>query len=148
MARFDALVGRNRSGKQFVSFEQGDRLAVFKAMGPHAGALAVVTAAKRLLVFGLDEFKELANGGRGVQLVDLDAKDDYVLDADVISEKGIDLIGQGRTGKPQRSTLSRDTLLEYVAHRGRKGKRLDLRMTLERIEPTGHTAGSNNEDSP
>ncbi|MGA1296981.1 MAG: DNA gyrase C-terminal beta-propeller domain-containing protein, partial [Burkholderiaceae bacterium] len=121
MARFDAFIGRNRSGKQFISFDQGDRLAVFKAMGPHAGALAVVTAAKRLLVFGLDEFKELSNGGRGVQLVDLDAKDDYVLDMDVISDRGIDLVGQGRTGKHSRTTLSRDALLDYVAHRGRKG---------------------------
>ena len=144
MARFDALVGRNRSGKQFISFEQGDSLAVFKAMGAHAGAMAVVTAAKRLLVFGLNEFKELSNGGRGVQLVDLDAKDDYVLDADVISDKGLDFVGQGRTGKPQRTTLSRDALLDYVAHRGRKGKKLDLRMTLERIESTGLSAGSNN----
>lgn len=147
MAKFDALVGRNRSGKQFVSVEQGDRLAVFKSMGPHAGAVAVVTAAKRLLVFGLDELKELANGGRGVQLVDLDAKDDYVLDVDVISEKGLDFIGQGRTGKDQRTTLSRDALLEYVAHRGRKGKRLDFRMTLERIAPTEHPLGSNRDAS-
>jgi hypothetical protein len=35
-------------------------------------------------------------------------------------------------------------LLDYVAHRGRKGKKLDLRMTLERIESTGLSAGSNN----
>ncbi len=147
MAKFDALVGRNRSGKQFVSVEQGDRLAVFKSMGPHAGAIAVVTAAKRLLVFGLDELKELASGGRGVQLVDLDAKDDYVLDVDVISDKGIDIIGQGRSGKSQRTTFSRQALLDYVAHRGRKGKRLDLRMTLERIEPTNYSLGFKPKDS-
>jgi topoisomerase-4 subunit A len=77
----------------------------------------------RLLVFGLDELKLQSNGGRGLTLMDVDAKAPLVSAcsfADVLR-----VSGQGRGGKPKDEDLKSSALADHVGKRARKGRKVD-----------------------
>ena len=82
--------------------------------------LGCLSAAGRLLVFALDELKLQPKGGRGLTLMDLDAKD--ALASVAAFGQALRVIGTGRGGKPKDELLKGQALAEHVGRRARKGK--------------------------
>ncbi|MEP7058078.1 MAG: DNA gyrase C-terminal beta-propeller domain-containing protein, partial [Caldimonas sp.] len=119
LARVGDLVARQRGGKGFLSLEPNE-----KPLPPSAAdgqeRVACVSLAGRLLVFALAELKLQPNGGRGLTLMDLDAKDALV---SVAAFSGaLRLLGSGRGGKAKEELLRAAALEEYEGKRARKGK--------------------------
>jgi len=134
VTRLDGMVGRNRSGKQFVGLEPGDSIALLRAIPQDRASLAILSRKGRLLVCGLDEVKVLGNGGRGVALMELEGSDDALVDAVMVGSLGLCVSGEGRGGKEARATLRPQEISDYVSKRARKGKLLDLRLKPRAIE--------------
>ncbi|RJG05421.1 DNA topoisomerase IV subunit A [Noviherbaspirillum cavernae] len=133
-AKAGDMVSRNKAGKAFVTLDEGDEPLAPGVVGSNASAIACLSEKGRLLVFGLDEIKTLSGGGRGVILMELE-KDEKLLAAQAISQKGVTVSGTGRGGKEQEVALSASGLASHIGKRARKGKVLDAK-----IKPAGLAA--------
>jgi topoisomerase-4 subunit A len=97
--------------------------------------VACLSLAGRLLTFGIDELKLQPNGGRGLTLMDLDAKDALVSVA--AFTQSLQVLGIAlRGGKPRDETLKGAGLNAYAGKRARKGKAVDG-MKAQRVVPAG-----------
>ncbi|MGA0881868.1 MAG: DNA topoisomerase IV subunit A [Burkholderiaceae bacterium] len=134
VTRLEGMVGRNRSGKQFVGLESGDSLALLRVLSQDRASLALLSRKGRLLVIGLDEVKVLGNGGRGVVLMELEGSDDALVDAVMVGALGLSVSGEGRGGKDVRATIRPQEVSDYVGKRARKGKPLDVRFKPRAME--------------
>lgn len=135
VSKLSGLQARNRAGKQFMTLDAGDQPIVLRSLQSGAGALAVLTTTGRLLVFGLDEVKVLATGGRGVSLVTLEGPKDGLLDVSPVSESGLVIAGEGRAGKWTELAMTRKDLLVHVGKRARKGKALEAKLKAKQLRP-------------
>jgi topoisomerase IV subunit A len=125
MAKVGDMVSRHKGGKSFLTLEDGARLLPPSAVG-QAQRVACLSLSGRLLVFGLDELKLQPKGGRGLTLMEVDAKDPLVS----VAAFGQQLLvqGTGRGGKAKEETLRGAALAAYEGKRARKGKPADLGM--------------------
>jgi topoisomerase IV subunit A len=135
VSKLSGLQARNRAGKQFMTLDAGDQPIVLRSLQSGSGALAVLTTTGRLLVFGLDEVKVLATGGRGVSLVTLEGLKDGLLDVSPVSESGLVIAGEGRAGKWTELAMTRKDLLVHVDKRARKGKALEAKLKAKQLRP-------------
>jgi len=140
IASVDNMTSRQKAGKAFVGVGDGEVLCrpslVAGAQGKVtvAGTPAAVVAPAthvacastggRILTFEISELKTMANGGRGLMLIDLEAKDTLAGAAAYTRSVRIDGIGRG--GKERDETLEIRSLNNARAARGRKGKAADL----------------------
>ena len=135
LAKMGDLQSRQRAGKTFLALEEGESPLAPSAvpdddlLGQQLGCLS---AAGRLLVFALDELKLQPKGGRGLTLMDLDAKD--ALASVAAFGQALRVIGTGRGGKPKDELLKGQALAEHVGRRARKGK-LVHGMKAQRVLP-------------
>ncbi|MGN6701661.1 MAG: DNA topoisomerase IV subunit A, partial [Burkholderiaceae bacterium] len=127
LAKAGDMTSRNRTGKAFLTLDAGDEPLAPAPVGPAAGAVACLSEKGRLLVFGLDEMKTLSAGGRGVILMELE-KNETLLAARPISQRGVLVSGTGRGGKPQQIALSAAALAPHIGKRARKGRALESRL--------------------
>jgi topoisomerase-4 subunit A len=81
----------------------------------------------------MDEMKVLANGGRGVTLMELEPKEKLVA-ACAITQKGVTVLGIGNAQKVKEERMTPHALAEgeHFGKRARKGKPMPTR-----IKPTG-----------
>lgn len=121
------MVGRMKTGKAFVTLEEQDVLLAPASVHTEASAIACLSEKGRLLVFGLNEIKQLSNGGRGVILMDLDEKESLLATVP-ISQKGLKISGTGRAAKAQELVLSANSLAPHIGKRARKGKVLEAKL--------------------
>ncbi|MDO8447718.1 MAG: DNA topoisomerase IV subunit A [Rhodoferax sp.] len=132
IATVDNMTSRLKAGKAFVSCNEGEVLC---RPSPIAGSSAAVpltpathvacaSTGGRILTFEISELKTMANGGRGLMLIDLDAKD--TLAGAAAYTRSVKIEGIGRGGKPREETLEIRSLNNARAARGRKGKAADL----------------------
>lgn len=126
-AKLGDMVGRMKAGKAFMTLEDGDEPLAPNAVSDDASAIACLSEKGRLLVFGLNEIKHLSSGGRGVILMELEAKEKLIA-ATAISQKGVKVSGIGRTSKPQEVSLSASGLAIHIGKRARKGKALESKI--------------------
>jgi len=131
VAQVEHLVSRNRSGKSFVSLGAGETVCRPSLVSLGAGAtlpaathVACASQAGRILTFALDELKLMEKGGRGLMLLDLEAKDQ--LAGAAAYTRSVRISGVGRGGKEREETLEIRSLNNARAARGRKGKAADL----------------------
>ncbi len=140
MATVDNMVSRQKAGKAFVSVNEGETLCcpslVSGAQGkvtvagtpassvPAATHVACASTGGRILTFEITELKSMANGGRGLMLIDLEAKD--TLAGAAAYTRSIRIDGIGRGGKERDETLEIRSLNNARAARARKGKAADL----------------------
>ncbi len=123
LAKMGDLQSRQRAGKTFLALEEGESPLAPSAvpdddlLGQQLGCLS---ASGRLLVFPLDELKHQPKGGRGLTLMDLDAKD--ALASVAAFGQALRVIGTGRGNKPKDELLKGQALAEHVGRRARKGK--------------------------
>jgi len=126
-AKLGDMLSRFKGGKAFITVDEGDLPLPPRVIPADASAIACLSAQGRLLVFGLDEIKNLASGGRGVILMELE-KGEKLLAAQAISQKGVVVSGIGRGGKAQDVSLSAAALGLHIGKRARKGKAIESRL--------------------
>ena len=132
LASLEAMASRQKAGKAFISC--GDSESICKpshAAGSSGSApltaathVACASSGGRILTFEISELKQMAGGGRGLMLIDLDAKD--TLAGAAAYTRSVRIDGTGRGGKTRDETLEIRSLNNARAARGRKGKAADL----------------------
>ena len=139
IAGVEALISRNKGGKAFVSLGDGETVcAPSHAAGSSASTpllpathVACASVAGRILTFEISELKRMDKGGRGLMLIDLEAKDQ--LAGAAAYTRSIMIEGIGRGGKQREETLEIRSLNNARAARARKGKAADLGFKPNRI---------------
>jgi topoisomerase IV subunit A len=86
--------------------------------------VACASVGGRILTFEISELKAMNNGGRGLMLMDLDAKDS--LAGAAAYTRSVKIEGIGRGGKEREEVLEIRSLNNARAARARKGKAADL----------------------
>ena len=97
--------------------------------------IACASTLGRILTFEIAELKAMANGGRGLMLIDLDGKD--TLAGAAAYTRSVRISGIGRGGKEREETLEIRSLNNAKSARGRKGKTADLGFKptdIQRVE--------------
>jgi topoisomerase-4 subunit A len=131
-AKLGDMVGRMKAGKAFMTLDEGDEPLAPTTISEDASAIACLSEKGRLLVFGLTEIKQLSSGGRGVILMELEAKEKLIA-ATAISQKGVKVTGIGRAAKPQEVSLSASGLALHIGKRARKGKVLESKIKASHL---------------
>ena len=132
LASVEHMVSKFKAGKAFVTINPGETLCqpspVVCTGGsepwPLATHVVCASVGGRILCFELKELKTMANGGRGLMLLDLEDKDS--LAGAAAYTRSVRIAGLGRGGKPREETLEIRSLNNARAVRGRKGKLADL----------------------
>ena len=131
------MTGRIKAGKQFITLEAQEALLIPYPIANHT-AIACLSSSGKVLLFGVDELKQLSGGGRGVILQGLEDKE-TLLSALPISEQGLTVSGVARGGKPYTENLTGRQLADYAGKRARKGKALDIKGKPNRLVPLNHS---------
>jgi topoisomerase IV subunit A len=131
LATVESMTSRLKAGKAFVTCNEGESMnrpslaANTAAVPPFAAThVACASTGGRILTFEIKDLKAMSNGGRGLMLIDLEAKD--TLAGAAAYTRSINIKGIGRGGKPREETLEIRSLNNARAARGRKGKAADL----------------------
>jgi topoisomerase-4 subunit A len=127
IAKVGDMISRTKGGKAFMTLDEGDEPLAPRIVDEKASAIACLSEKGRLLVFGMDESKTLSGGGRGVILMELE-KNEKLLAAQPISQRGVIVQGTGRGGKVQEVMLSASGLAHHIGKRARKGKVLESKL--------------------
>lgn len=123
LAKAGDLQSRQRGGKGFLTLAEGEK-PLPPSRADAAGQIACLSLGGRLLVFALDDLKLQPKGGRGLTLMDLEAKDALVSVA--AFDKTLRVLGSGRGGKAKDETLGAAAVAVYKGARARKGKPADI----------------------
>jgi len=134
-AKASDMQTRQRGGKSFLALEAADKLLPPIAVAAGHDKLACLSLSGRLLVFALDEVKLQSNGGRGLTLMDVDAKDPLLSVATF--HGAITVHGKSKSGKPKEETLRSSAVAEYEGKRARKGKLAPGMKGGVRVMPAG-----------
>ena len=143
LATVDGMISRNKSGKAFISLNEGETICSPSHAQGSSGAqpllpathVACASTGGRILTFEISELKLMDKGGRGLVLIDLEAKD--TLAGAVAYTRSVKIEGVGRGGKPREETLEIRSLNNARTVRARKGKAADLGFkpaTISRVE--------------
>ena len=132
MANVEHMISRNKGGKAFVSLGEGESVCRPSLVGgasasqplPAATQVACASTGGRVLTFDLSELKLMEKGGRGLMLIDLEAKDS--LAGAAAYTRSVRIVGVGRGGKEREETLEIRSLNNAKAARAKKGKVADL----------------------
>ena len=138
LATVEGMVSRNKGGKAYVGLGEGETLCRPSHAKGSSSAQALVAATHvacastggRILTFDIQELKQMDKGGRGLVLIDLDAKD--TLAGAAAYTRSVMIEGIGRGSKAREETLEIRSLNNARAARARKGKAADLGF-----KPTG-----------
>lgn len=133
-AKSGDMVSRTRGGKAFITLDDGDEPLAPRPVFAGASAIACLSEKVRVLVFGIDEIKSLSAGGRGVILMELE-KNEKLLAAQPISQRGVIVCGIGRGAKAQEILLSASGLAVHIGKRARKGKGLESKIKATILIP-------------
>ncbi len=139
LARVESLISRQKAGKTFVSLGEGETVCAPSLVSggsdsqPQVPAPHVCCASTggRILTFDIGELKQMDKGGRGLMLIDLEAKD--TLAGAAAYSRSVRIEGIGRGGKAREETLEIRSLNNARAARARKGKAADLGFKPSRI---------------
>jgi topoisomerase IV subunit A len=132
LASVEAMTSRPKAGKAFISCAEGEAVCKPSHVSGTSGSAPLIAATHvacassggRILTFEITELKQMAGGGRGLMLIDLDPKD--LLAGAAAYTRSIRIDGIGRGGKARSETLEIRSLNNAKAGRGRKGKAADL----------------------
>ncbi len=143
LARVEHMLSRQRGGKAFITIGAGEQVCrpSLAALGaaptemsaepslsapPSAAATHVACASTggRILTFEIGELKTMEKGGRGLTLIDLDAKDR--LAGAAAYTRSVRIVGIGRGGRAREEQLEIRSLNNARAGRARKGRVADL----------------------
>ncbi|WP_374486359.1 DNA topoisomerase IV subunit A [Zoogloea sp.] len=121
MCRLADMTATKRAGKQFVTIDDKAKLLAPVLFDDAADLhLAALSSDDHLLIFGLDQMKELSGGGRGVIIMGLN--DGQTLASVCVASESITLLASTRGGKAVESTLPKKEWENWIGKRARKGK--------------------------
>ncbi len=132
LAQVDSISSRLKAGKAFISCGEGESICKPSHVSGTSGStplapathVACASSGGRILTFEISELRVQAAGGRGLMLIDLEAKD--TLAGAAAYTRSIRITGIGRGAKPREETLEIRSLNNARAARARKGKAADL----------------------
>jgi topoisomerase-4 subunit A len=128
LATVENMVSRQKGGKSFLSLGAGETVCRPSPANvpPQAPATSVCCAStgRRILSFEISELKVMANGGRGLMLMDLEPKEE--LAGAAAYTRSVRITGLGRGDKEREEVLEIRSLNNAKGARGRKGKVADL----------------------
>ena len=137
LASVEHMISRHKGGKSFISLGEGELVCApshvsgSNATVPPEGAampaathVACASTGGRILTFKISELKLMEKGGRGLMLIDLEAKD--ALAGAAAYTRSVNIQGIGRGGKEREESLEIRSLNNARAARARKGKAADL----------------------
>ena len=132
---FKDLLSRLKAGKSFVKLGEikGTEILEPQVVKEGQTLLACLSEEGRLLIYSLDEVRQLPGGGKGVTLMDLNIGE-RLLAAKPISTEGVLVTGIGRGNKPRDEVVKKNHLQYHLGHRARKGKALDVRWKVKALE--------------
>jgi topoisomerase-4 subunit A len=126
VAKLGDMLGRNKSGKQFITLEKEAILPPILFTPTERALVLATSSGGRLLIFLLAELKVLSSGGRGVILMGLE--EDETLTLVGVSNQA-DILLSGNLGNREHTIkLSGATLQSYLGKRARGGKSLPSRF--------------------
>jgi topoisomerase-4 subunit A len=144
MASVENMISRNKAGKAFISLGEGETVCVpshvsgssatvpaDKQAMPAATSVCCASTGGRVLTFEISELKTMEKGGRGLMLIDLEAKD--TLAGAAAYTRSIKIEGIGRGGKEREETLEIRSLNNAKASRAKKGRVADLGFKPNRV---------------
>ncbi|MCA0239824.1 MAG: DNA topoisomerase IV subunit A [Proteobacteria bacterium] len=131
LAKAADLHGRNKGGKAFLTLEASDKPLPPVAVLAGQAQVACLALDGRLLVFGLDELRLQPGGGRGLTLMDVDAKTPLVSVASFAD--ALRVLGQGRGGKAKDDVLKGAALEAHRGKRARKGRKVEGFVKPQRV---------------
>ena len=134
LARAADMQGRQRAGKAFLTLDDADRLLPPVPVAPGHHQVACLALDGRLLVFALDELKLQPNGGKGLTLMDVDAKTPLVSVTSLADQ--LRVLGSGRGGKPKDEALKGAALAAHQGKRARKGRKVEGLQKVLRVVAT------------
>jgi len=136
LAKLGDLTTRQKGGKSFLSLDEGDVVLPPVVVQAAHTQVACLCADGRMLVFGLDELKLQPNGGRGLTLMEVDAKTAPL--ASVASvHNGVRVIGTTRGAKPKEEDVRNSAYTAHMGKRARKGKAVDAFQKVMRLQALG-----------
>jgi topoisomerase IV subunit A len=137
LATVENMVSRQKAGKAFLSLGAGETVCRPSPANVPAPAGAQPTPAntpathvccastgRRILTFEIGELKAMANGGRGLMLMDLEPKEE--LAGAAAYTRSVRITGIGRGEKEREEVLEVRSLNNARGARARKGKVADL----------------------
>ncbi len=138
LASVESMMSRQKAGKSFISCAEGETVCKPSHVAGSSGAtplaaathVACASTGGRILTFEIGELKLQPAGGRGLVLIDLEAKD--TLAGAAAYTRSVKIEGIGRGGKAREETLEIRSLNNARGTRARKGKAADLGF-----KPTG-----------
>jgi topoisomerase IV subunit A len=133
LAKAADMVGRNRGGKAFLTLDDSERLLPPVAVANAHTQVACLALDGRLLVYALDELKLQPGGGKGLTLMDVDAKAP-LLSVATLAEQ-VRVLGSGRGGKAREEVLKGAALAEHQGRRARKGRLVAGLQKVLRVLP-------------
>ncbi|HUJ01469.1 MAG TPA: DNA topoisomerase IV subunit A [Usitatibacter sp.] len=128
--KMEGLLTRLRAGKQFVSVDEGEALLEPCAIAAGTKEVAALSGEGRLLVFPLEEVKELAVGGKGVIAIKLHEGERMIGAVPVAGELKVAAFGRGE--KRVTLTVNAASLEHYRGSRARSGR--VLHASFKRVE--------------
>lgn len=139
LATLESLISRQKAGKAFISVGEGETICAPSHVASTTGSqplllathVACASTGGRILTFEIGELKSMEKGGRGLMLIDLEAKD--TLAGAAAYTRSVKIEGIGRGGKDREETLEIRSLNNARAARARKGKAADLGFKPTRI---------------
>ncbi|MBT9597393.1 MAG: DNA topoisomerase IV subunit A [Vitreoscilla sp.] len=131
LARGADLVSRQRGGKSFLALEDKEHLLPPVAVATGHQQVACLSLSGRLLVYPLAELKLQPKGGRGLTLMDVDAKDPLLSVATCAD--ALRVIGHGRGGKPKDELVKGVALASHAGKRARKGHKVEAVLKPVRV---------------
>jgi topoisomerase-4 subunit A len=144
LATVEGMVSRNKGGKSFISLGEGETLCAPSHVSgssatvpagaqplPAATSVACASTGGRILTFEISELKLMEKGGRGLMLIDLEAKDQ--LAGAAAYTRSIKIEGIGRGSKEREETLEIRSLNNAKVSRAKKGKVADLGFKPTRV---------------
>ncbi|MEJ8839110.1 DNA topoisomerase IV subunit A [Ramlibacter sp. AN1133] len=128
LATVENMISRQKGGKAFLSLGAGETVCKPSPANvpPQAPATHVCCAStgRRILTFEIGELKAMANGGRGLMLMDLEPKEE--LAGAAAYTRSVRITGLGRGDKDREEVLEIRSLNNARGARARKGKQADL----------------------
>jgi topoisomerase-4 subunit A len=130
IASIGDMASRVRAGKAFMTLDENEEPIAPMPLAPGSTHVAALSSRGRLLVFGLDEMREVPRG-RGVIVMGLN-EDERLLAVGLNDGRKVLLQGSNRTGRPVVAVLEGDDLARHLLRRARKGS-----LVEKRIKATG-----------
>ncbi len=134
LAKLGDLTTRQKGGKSFLTLDEGNVVLPPVLVQPGHTQVACLAQGGRMLVFALDELKLQPNGGRGLTLMDVDAKTDPLISVATV-HNGVKVIGTGRGAKAKEEDVRNSAYTAHVGKRARKGKAVDAFQKVTRVLP-------------